>query len=113
MAIDDIDTLREHIPELFADRPLPLGWANNWLIVPIDDPEVDSLAPVGAPDYEVAPPLNLAGQPQLVGSRSDFSPDSDLPNFGQGAPFPGAPLLLKEAHLRHRRPKPPATSTAP
>src|SRR6266566_4675697 len=93
MAIDDIDTLRGQIPELFADRSLPPSWEDDWLFVPIDDPEGDSRAPDGASDYEGAPPaVTLAEQPQ-AGTRIDFSPDSEIPNFEQAAPFPGAPLV--------------------
>ena len=42
MAVDDLDALRDQMPELFDDRPLPPNWDDDWLIIPIEDPEFTS-----------------------------------------------------------------------
>ncbi|MGH7724245.1 MAG: type II toxin-antitoxin system HicA family toxin [Candidatus Eiseniibacteriota bacterium] len=90
MAIDDLDTLRQQIPEIFADHPLPPGWEDDWLFVPIEDPEGQLWEPVNdVMDYESVL-SSVAGAPTQVTSV-DFLPDSDLPRFGDGAAFPGAP----------------------
>lgn len=39
MAVKDIDFLRSELPDVFEDRPMPPGWDDNWLIVPIQNAE--------------------------------------------------------------------------
>lgn len=89
MAIDDLDTLRHQIPELFDDRPLPSNWEEDWLIIPINDPELDSCSRSGVQDYEVEAGDDLFQHPQ-VGGIIGFPPNSELPDFAQRVPSPGA-----------------------
>ncbi len=90
MAVNDIDTLREQPPDLFDDRQLPPGWEEDWLVIPIDDPEVGSAAAINAPDYEDRSSLVASGVSQAR-NRIDFTPESEMPSFDQYAPFPGSP----------------------
>jgi hypothetical protein len=51
MAVDDLSVLRDQLPEVFQER-LPPGWDEDWLIIPIDDPELGTSSVEAAPDYE-------------------------------------------------------------
>jgi predicted RNA binding protein YcfA (HicA-like mRNA interferase family) len=92
MAIDDLDTLRGELPEIFDDKPLPPAWEDDWLIVPIDNPESESIGQRNHPDYE-DPALSenerftdtLALTDEVV-----FQPEFEIPTFGDGLVFPGA-----------------------
>ena len=89
MAVDDINTLRTQIPEVFSDIPVPNDWDDDWHIVPIDSPEQ---IPLGEEldarsqniEFEaVDQPMsdNVANPPVLTGS-------GNLPDLGA---FPGGP----------------------
>ena len=42
MAVDDLASLRSQLPEVFADQTLPSHWEDEWLFIPIDEPEIDA-----------------------------------------------------------------------
>jgi predicted RNA binding protein YcfA (HicA-like mRNA interferase family) len=41
MAVDDIDLFRARLPEVFEDAPLPPGFEDEWMVIPIESPEGD------------------------------------------------------------------------
>jgi hypothetical protein len=93
MAVDDLDALRDQMPELFDDRPLPPNWDDDWLIIPIEDPEFTSSDDVMAVDDQS---LNLPTFAPLDGSvpsseQFTFSPEFGMPDLGGPSAFPGAP----------------------
>jgi len=51
MAIDDLDSLREVIPRLFENQPVPTGWEDDWLFTRVDDPE----SVLNEPDVDMVP----------------------------------------------------------
>ena len=67
MAADDLDKLRQELPDLFENLPLPPDWDEDWIFIP-DWPEFEELE-TRAPVAQSLP---------------------TLPEFG-GAEFPGAP----------------------
>jgi len=82
VAIDDLDYLRSHLPALFDDADLPPDWDDDWLVLPIDEPEATS-----SMDAEVLG--SLTDEPRTPASnRTEFSPA--LPDFGDLS-FPGSP----------------------
>lgn len=91
MAVDDLDILRDQLPEIFQDRALPSGWEENWLIIPIDDPELGYSHTINVPDYEVAEDQASANLALNLASPVGFEPTSEMPDFGEGGSFPGAP----------------------
>lgn len=91
MSVDDISILREQLPEVFQDISLPQNWEEDWLIIPVDDPE--SVASVALSDYENSP-VNDAYLDNIGLELSDEKKESDvsrLPDFGENSRFPGAP----------------------
>jgi hypothetical protein len=52
MAIDDIGSLRGQLREVFLDQALPSRWEEEWLFIPIDDPEADASQNAIVGDYE-------------------------------------------------------------
>ena len=90
MAVDDLDILRQELPEVFKDRTVPGDWEEEWLIIPIDEPEVFQSEAEDAPDFELSIGA-VGGAPDIVApSDAVFSPESQFPDFGETA-FPGAP----------------------
>ena len=55
MAIDDIGSLRGQLPEVFLDQALPSRWEEEWLFIPIDDPEGDPGPRASLIDYKSDP----------------------------------------------------------
>lgn len=45
MTLDYVANLRNELPELFDDRPLPSNWDENWLAIPFDDEVEEILNP--------------------------------------------------------------------
>jgi len=84
VAVDDLDRLREQLPDLFADVALPSGWEEDWLFIPIENPESD---------------VSALDQPQsfrLPGDDFGFLLNERgvvLPSFAGPSPFPGAPAM--------------------
>lgn len=39
MAIDDLEVLRDEMPEVFEERLVPSTWEDDWVFVPVDRPE--------------------------------------------------------------------------
>src|SRR5436309_8047999 len=88
MAVDDIDRLRIELPELFADRPLPPDWDDEWVVIPVDDPEAFGAEP--SDDFQVhARDETLGGADQALW----FDPETQAPNLGDVGRFPGSPVL--------------------
>lgn len=82
--IDDLDTLKTYLPEVFSSIPLPPGWDTDWRVVKVADPE--SSTPQGAEDE-----LNQEVDPSLDPSPS---PDWSVPRrpvFSSTEQFPGSP----------------------
>lgn len=55
MAIDDIGSLRGQLPVVFLDQTLPSRWEEEWLFIPIEDPEGDSGPNANLIDYKSDP----------------------------------------------------------
>jgi predicted RNA binding protein YcfA (HicA-like mRNA interferase family) len=95
MAVDDLDALRDQMPELFNDRPLPPNWDDDWLLIPIEDPEFTSSEDAMAVDYQSldlstnAPPTGRAPDSELFA----FNPEFAIPDLGGRIAFPGAPSV--------------------
>ena len=85
MAVDDLDSLRSELPELFSDKELPATWEEDWLFVKVDDPEsslpsVESMAP---PD-NVEAWLNPSNFDEIINDTApalDFG-EITIPDFG-------------------------------
>ena len=54
MAIDDIGGLRDQLPDVFLDHTLPSRWDEEWLFIPIEDPEGDPGMEVATADYDTS-----------------------------------------------------------
>jgi hypothetical protein len=54
MAVDDLDILRQELPEVFKDRTVPGDWEEDWLVIPIDEPEAFQSEAEKAPDFELS-----------------------------------------------------------
>jgi hypothetical protein len=39
MAVEDLNTLRQQLPEVFEDMTVPDSWDDEWIIVPVEEPE--------------------------------------------------------------------------
>lgn len=87
MAIDDLDTLRDTLPGLFEDLPLPPGW-DSWEPFHLDDPLSGGL---NAVEEYLAEHLDDRVAPDLA-----LSPDSRDQTLNRGTAecprHPGAPL---------------------
>ena len=90
MAVDDLDILRQELPEVFTDQAVPVNWEEEWLVIPIDDPEAFQPQVETPPDYELAPDRPGITQDALAPSDAAFSPESQIPDFGDTV-FPGVP----------------------
>jgi len=101
MAKDDLDTLREQIPEVFHDHVAPVEWQESWHVVPIKDPEspskqdnnicVDDLSPLF--DIEA---IAVGENPLVSNSSTDpFGGAIELPDFGPTGIFPGSPVTIR------------------
>jgi hypothetical protein len=88
MAIDDLDILRQELPEVFKDHAVPPDWEEDWLVIPIDDPEAFQPEAENPPDFELAP--GGAALDPVAPSDAVFSPESQVPDFGDTV-FPGVP----------------------
>ena len=55
MAIDDLDILRQELPEVFKDYAVPPDWEEDWLVIPIDDPEAFQPEAKTPPNLKLAP----------------------------------------------------------
>jgi predicted RNA binding protein YcfA (HicA-like mRNA interferase family) len=89
MAVDDLDILRQELPEVFKDRAVPSDW-EDWLVIPIEDPERFPSQAKNPPDFElVDDPAGTA--PDIVApADAGFSVDGAIPDFGDSV-FPGVP----------------------
>ena len=53
MVLDDnLDFLRDELPEVFEDKSLPLRWAEDWSFITIKDPESEALVEGEMPVYD-------------------------------------------------------------
>ena len=84
MAVDDLDALREELPDLFSDRDLPAAWEEDWIFVRYDNPNAGSL-----PAETVAPPDDFEEALERDNAVSDEFGRILVPDFGD-TPFPGA-----------------------
>jgi predicted RNA binding protein YcfA (HicA-like mRNA interferase family) len=90
MAIDDLDILREELPEVFKDYAVPPDWEEDWLVIPIDDPEAFQPEAENPPDFELAPGGVGTAPDAVAPSDAKISPESQIPDFGDTV-FPGVP----------------------
>src|SRR5262247_1912452 len=112
MAVDDLGSLRNELPDLFSDRDLPAGWEENWVFVKIDDPESahppaesDLIAATDNIESWLRPPDSDA-QGNRAGSGSTAAPEFGViavPDFDSSPSFPGAP---NSTHVEHVVPPP-------
>ena len=70
MSIDDLMTFAEESPEVFDARPIPEDWTEDWVVIPVDDPEH---APPDGQEGELAPgvppsPLSTADIGEMIES---------------------------------------------
>jgi predicted RNA binding protein YcfA (HicA-like mRNA interferase family) len=101
MAVDDIGKLREQLPDLFKDKPLPPGWEEDWVFVEVPKPESATL-PTEAPSsmnedigHQEKWPLSesdLFGESPVPGERTSI----DTPNFRDAGSFPGSPVRYEQ-----------------
>lgn len=79
----DLDRLREQLPDLFRDRPMPLGWEDEWMIIPIEQPGASGLLEdveqESSADFGIVAPA----EPRPRGGALS-------PSFGE--PFAGSPI---------------------
>src|ERR1043166_6114678 len=91
MAVEDLNTLRQQLPEVFEDLTVPDTWDDEWIIVPEENPEA-GLYEQGV-DARREPSIEdlLTGAPstEALTEIPDWGPDSDLPDFGGVEAFPG------------------------
>jgi predicted RNA binding protein YcfA (HicA-like mRNA interferase family) len=90
MAVDDLDILRQELPEVFTDQAVPVHWEEDWLAIPIDDPEAFQSEAENPPDFELAPGGTGLAQDTVAPFDGTFSPESQVPDFGDIV-FPGVP----------------------
>ncbi len=80
MAIDDLETLRQELPEVFESHPLAADWDEEWIIAPIDNPgsalssPLEEIVSVNEPE-SMLDQWPVAGMPPVTGT------------------FPGSPAL--------------------
>jgi hypothetical protein len=75
MAIDDLDILRQELPEVFKNHIIPPDWEEDWFVIPIDDPESFPPEAENPPDFELAPGGGGTAPDPVVPSDAAFSPD--------------------------------------
>jgi hypothetical protein len=99
MAVDDLGTLRQQLPEVFDDLPVPDRWDDEWLVVPIEEPEE------GYQDY-LHESVGVPGIEQEAASQASADIDArgeqfgDLgvpPGFGTAGRFPGGPVTRERS----------------
>jgi predicted RNA binding protein YcfA (HicA-like mRNA interferase family) len=96
MAVDDLDTLRQQLPEVFDDLRVPDAWDDEWFIVPIEEPDEgyrdDEAAGNRVPSIEQdatdQPLLNISAPERDFFYRDDRG---DIPDFAIDRRFPGRP----------------------
>lgn len=90
MAESALDTLRDQLPEVFKDRPIPADWDEDWFVFP-SDPITDLLEPTdaqpGLNDSRSWPEENLFLPPDIPG---DFPGGPQQPASGL-SPVPHTP----------------------
>lgn len=60
MTLDYVANLRNELPELFDERPLPRNWDENWIAIPFDDEVENILNPSDdRDDYQICKPKKL------------------------------------------------------
>ena len=57
MAVDDLAHLREQLPEVFSEMPHPTTWKEDWVCIPIEEPEMDDITAIEYPParHAIAP----------------------------------------------------------
>ena len=89
MAIDDLAHLRAELPEVFADVPLPAAWEDDWLFIPVDDPEAENA--YHTDDVAIVDPwLNSADSPDALAPSIPELPESAA-DLSLSTTFAGAP----------------------
>ena len=87
MAVNDLDLLKKEIPILFEDRSLPTDWVDDWIIIPIAQPDrtdANELIEGELSDPDYIDDQNYARMPSTV-------PDGIATPEIPGSPFPGSP----------------------
>lgn len=77
MTLDYVANLRNELPELFDERPLPRNWDDNWIAIPFDD-EVEEILNTSDDRDDYEDNLEIPRHPEI----EDIFPNFDL-NFGQ------------------------------
>ena len=94
VAVDDLTQLRDEMPSIFEDRPLPADWLQDWVKVPIVNPGDPKPTPREAesePDWVQEDPPQC--MPPQIGSLTPplVTPFLDVP----GPAFPGRPRRVR------------------
>lgn len=95
MAVDDLDILRQEVPELFKDQVLPSGWEDDWIFVPVED--VEGVEPQSELERDWPTDANsFEGEPTAGLTAGITAP---LPRFGEAEQFGGNTVMRGPAHL--------------
>lgn len=98
MAVEDLNTLRQQLPEVFEDMTVPDSWDDEWIIVPVEEPEAGLYEHDQVGSREPSIEDLLTGAPSTEASTKilEWGPDNDLPDFGGLEAFPGGPLRKRD-----------------
>ena len=99
MAVEDLNTLRQQLPEVFEDMNVPDSWDDEWFIVPVEEPESGFYESdqVGIAQSSIEDILSEAPSTDDVSTKIlEWGPDNDLPDFGGSEAFPGGPLRKRD-----------------
>ncbi|KAF0208235.1 MAG: hypothetical protein FD171_1071 [Actinobacteria bacterium] len=86
MAVGDLPVLRDCLPDVFQDRPVPSSWEEDWIFVGVDLPE----STVAASDPALVFNTERSDCAQTEAWTSPVFTPVAVPDFGAPA-FPGAP----------------------
>lgn len=101
MAVEDLNTLRQQPPEVFEDLSIPEDWDDDWIIIPVEEPEAglrDQVEPaITEPNIEDL----VVGIPSPDSGNKiwNWETNTDLPDFGASETFPGGPFQKRDSEF--------------